>query len=669
MLDRAGRWIALLMLVCCAGVMAEQLPATPMLGLVPVGTDPGAPVVVQDVLPGATASALGVVAGDTLRQVNGTAVQDFAQLLTLVRAVSVDEPLTMDVSRNGQPLQLSGVMRSRPREASTIARVSYGQVRFGDDLLRSITHRPVSLADADKAPAVYFIQGYTCDSIDYGMLPDVTTRRLVDQFVAAGYVVFRMEKPGVGESRSSVDCTDIDFTTESNAFLAGLVSLKQQRGVDPERITLWGHSLGVLHAAVMANQEPVASVVGYGGVYKNWHDYMLDIYRLQSVKHFGVSERTATANTQRVAPFLHQWLRTDTPWSALLAMPEVQRAIAGDLLPISDDRVFDRHYSFFRDLNRYDFEALWRELDAPVLMMHGSLDIQAIDDEWTHDVVAANRSPQSTALTIPGAEHAFMRYANADAYQQARRAGEHRPVAPGESFDTRIGQATLDWLEALATPPLSSPVSGINRVSYPAPEAVKPFVGNGFLLRHGGTLYAATVKHALLEARTEAMSSVSINGHISAWDIHPNGDPTQRVRLGALINTDESEALDMAILSRDWLLFEVVENHSPLRVLELRTTPLSTGETLTAYGCTYATAETCRQDAYAGRYLGATEDNLRIALDEHDPRTLRGLSGSPVLDEQGLLVGIVSNVLPSETGEGFDFAPANLRYLKTLLDL
>lgn len=47
---------------------------------------------------------------------------------------------------------------------------------------------------------------------------------------------------------------------------------------------------------------------------------------------------------------------------------------------------------------------------------------------------------------------------------------------------------------------------------------------------------------------------------------------------------------------------------------------------------------------------------------------LTGLSGSPVVDKNRQLVGIVSNVMKSSSGDGFDFAPASTDYLIEVLD-
>jgi len=195
----------------------------------------------------------------------------------------------------------------------------------------------------------------------------------------------------------------------------------------------------------------------------------------------------------------------------------------------------------------------------------------------------------------------------------------------------------------------------------------KFFVGNGFLVKHRGSTYAVTVKHALLELKKPSMNSVNIAEHVNRWQIHPNMQADQSVVLGKLLNHDNSEKLDMAILQKDWLVFEIENNNSDLTVLTLRDSALEKGETLTAYGCSYANKPTCQQDSYAGTFIKMDGANLRMSLKDMNPSALRGLSGSPVLDANGQVVGIVSNIMPSESGEGLDFTPANLNYLRDII--
>ncbi len=209
--------------------------------------------------------------------------------------------------------------------------------------------------------------------------------------------------------------------------------------------------------------------------------------------------------------------------------------------------------------------------------------------------------------------------------------------------------------------------SGINRISFHDTNYDKSFVGNAFLIKHNNKLYAVTVKHVFLEAKSPNMNNISIDGHVKEWRVHPNKRPNEYVVLGRLLNADKSEAIDIKVLQKDWLVFEVKENHSNLSILTLRETALTQGEKLKAYGCSYSNQASCQQDIYEGSFLAHEPHNIRVLMPQLDLSKLRGLSGSPVLDIDNKVVGIVSNVMKSKSGEGFDFSPANLNYLHTVL--
>ncbi|WP_100642387.1 trypsin-like peptidase domain-containing protein [Alteromonas facilis] len=651
------------LLLFATPIHADDLPRAVLLGVGPAQSDSSDGIAVGHVAPNSTAQSLGLQVGDQITHVNKQSVAQFSDLVDLIQGMHADDPITVSITREDQTLQLEGVMQPRPYEVSEIADVSYETVEFADNRLRAIVHTPKDRRANEVLPTVFYIQGYTCGSIDLGMTPNSSLSQLVNQLVEAGYIVFRVEKPGVGDSLSPRPCSAIDFTEESQAFVHALRSLKQREQVDPNRIYLWGHSLGVLHSAVMADQESVAGVVGYGGVYKPWYDYMLDIYSQQSVKHFNVSTAQAKRNTGIVKPFLNAWLNTSTPWQEVLDDPENQPALNSDLLPINGEQIFDRHYSFFRNMNGYDFQSMWKRIDAPVLMLHGSLDIQAITADWASAIADANGNSFSDSSIIKGAEHAFMRYGDAQQYASARSSGRFNPGNAGDRYDARVGEKTLEWIATLPKH------SGKNQLSFYDKAHDKAFVGNGFVISHNDTLYAVTVKHALLEAKTPQMEHVSIEQAVQQWSLAQHQGSSDPIVLGKLLNADPNEPIDMSVLQRDWLVFELDQTQANtfLKPLTLRESTLSKNERLIAIGCTYATQNTCEQDTYAGHYVETEGNNLRVQMDSLDLATLRGLSGSPVLDSNGQVVGIVSNVLRSKTGEGFDFAPATTDYLMQVL--
>ena len=208
--------------------------------------------------------------------------------------------------------------------------------------------------------------------------------------------------------------------------------------------------------------------------------------------------------------------------------------------------------------------------------------------------------------------------------------------------------------------------SGINQVTFNDTQYNNAFAGNAFLISFKGKLFAVTVKHALMAAKTPSLTSVYLQDELKEWRIHPNKNSNSYVTLGKLLNADKTELIDEKILFKDWLVFEVKDNNSTLAILELRDTPLEVGELLTAYGCTYATQETCSQDKYQGKFIEAEENNLRVA--PFEDTSISGLSGSPVLDEHNKVVGIVSTIRESKSGDGFDYTHASLNYLREVLN-
>ncbi len=213
------------------------------------------------------------------------------------------------------------------------------------------------------------------------------------------------------------------------------------------------------------------------------------------------------------------------------------------------------------------------------------------------------------------------------------------------------------------------PMSGINDVKFKESRFDNDFAGNAFLIEHERRVLAVTVKHALLIAKTDSMKTVDLKDHLASWRIHPNGQPEQYIELGPLLNADPAEVLDPSVIERDWLVFEVRSNHSPLQPLKLRPNPVAAGERLYAVGCTYANRDVCNpQRVEQGTFIRYSGRNLMVDLDAFAADKLGGLSGSPVVDADHRLVGIVSNVLPHPSGKGEVFAPASLDYLREVLN-
>lgn len=426
--------------------LPKELTRTSFLGLIPQSVETGEPVVVNDLHPQGTAINLGLLVGDQLITINGQTINDFPSLLPILNNIDEGQLISVAVLRDDKPIKLKAIAQSRPLEKGKEYTVNYDSFTWQKERIRTITYHPNN--PRKDGASVFFIQGYTCDSIDYGMIPDISLTQLLSSYAQAGFTVMKMEKPGVGDSRGQLDCYQYDFTLENQAFLAGLNHFKQQPAINAEKVFVFGHSLGVLHAAVIAEKGLAKGVIGYGGVLKSWYDYLIDIYAKQSVNYWGVSKEQAKKNVALIKPFLNQWLNTKDNWQSIASSQTTKAVLDAALLPINDDQVFNRHFSFFRNLNRYDFTQLWSNTQSHVLTLHGEYDIQAIDGKWAVDIVkltAKNNEIKSESLSFLRTDHSLMQFKNTEDLMKVTR----RQARELGHFNKNIAIKTLEWIESV----------------------------------------------------------------------------------------------------------------------------------------------------------------------------------------------------------------------------
>jgi dienelactone hydrolase len=141
----------------------------------------------------------------------------------------------------------------------------YGHVTLPDGIrLRTILSRPAK--PAGRAPAVLFLQGGGCSSIDIPFAPpDVWPMTLISEPAARGFVTMRVEKPGVGESEGP-RCAEGGFREELAGYRAALHELAANPAVDPKRIFLFGDSLGGFMAPLLARETRVAGISTFGTI-------------------------------------------------------------------------------------------------------------------------------------------------------------------------------------------------------------------------------------------------------------------------------------------------------------------------------------------------------------------------------------------------------------------
>lgn len=118
----------------------------------------------------------------------------------------------------------------------------------GGETLRGHLHRPAFAAE--KVPGIVIIPGFA----DTAVGPHNLHRALADALARAGFAVLRFDYRGQGESDGDFRL----FTAQSGLEDAreALTCLRQQMGVDSERLGLVGFSLGGTLACLLAGETP-----------------------------------------------------------------------------------------------------------------------------------------------------------------------------------------------------------------------------------------------------------------------------------------------------------------------------------------------------------------------------------------------------------------------------
>jgi len=167
-------------------------------------------------------------------------------------------------------------------------------------------------------------------------------------------------------------------------------------------------------------------------------------------------------------------------------------------------------------------------------------------------------------------------------------------------------------------------------------------IANSFLVDTGDDTIGITCKHIFLIFKHEELPVIDLGKNFIRWKAYPKGNEDKYIIFGDMINKNSVEMVDAfnTLKSRDWLLFEVDDIPAGFTPLKIRTKPVQEGEIIYCLGWPYAQKDGSPslvkmqifRNAGPYYYINTLTENV-------DPA---GRSGSPVIDANGYLVGIVS---------------------------
>ena len=182
-------------------------------------------------------------------------------------------------------------------------------------------------------------------------------------------------------------------------------------------------------------------------------------------------------------------------------------------------------------------------------------------------------------------------------------------------------------------------ITMINHINYI--ERDYSFAGCSFLLDIGNDTIAVTAKHILTYFNSDIMRTVSFNNSLRYWEMYPKDNKNDKVYVEEIINENPNESLQGIPVDKDWLLLSVKQKSLNIQPLQFRKTPLSSGEKVYIIGWRYSD-KNCTQRIYEGNFVKSLGGSIIISTKLLKNNTIPGLSGSPVIDSGGYLIGIMS---------------------------
>ncbi|MEO0734250.1 MAG: alpha/beta hydrolase, partial [Bacteroidota bacterium] len=411
---------------------AQHIPPKAGLGVSAAPASPGSGAVFQvvGVAPKSTGASLGLQQGDLLLSINSVQIEKGPEISAALRVLAPGDSITLTVRRKERVLPLRGTVRAQQPPVQPGMETLWEEVPFRKGFVRSIVNKPIG---AGPFKTIYFLQGYPCQSVNW-QSPQLPAVQLIDHWVSQGYAVVRVEKPGVGDFVDCPDCASLNFDDELLSFTNGLRWLRGQSYVNQDQVILFGHSLGGNVAPYLANQFPVRGVMVYGTAVRPWQDYLLRVFREQQPL-LGADFVQVEADIKQLRPLLHG-LFTENLSPQEMGLTNKQRELLNEYLEMKDDGSFaGRALHFWQGINAHNLTAYWKEVNAPVLAMYGSNDVEALDEQDAERIAAIvnHYHPGSaTFRLIPGADHGLvtvpdkltgMKMRADGSYQQAYLAG------------------------------------------------------------------------------------------------------------------------------------------------------------------------------------------------------------------------------------------------------
>ncbi|HEX4639324.1 MAG TPA: alpha/beta hydrolase [Chthoniobacterales bacterium] len=323
-----------------------------------------------------------------------------------------------------------------PRENYPNVIVMYDSVTAKDGKrLRTIVTKPEHAKG--KLPAIFVAGWLSCDSVEAPAdTKDASGKVFRGLAQLPEFVLFRLEKQGVGDSEGV--CSETDFESELAGYRAAFHALQKYDYIDTNRVFILGVSNGGGFAPLIpesdAEQQQVRGYISVGGWAKTWFEHMLEIERRRFAL-MGKSPGEVTESIKKASTLYHELLIKERTVDEIVKdQPQLAEIWPGGK---DTSHLYGRPLAFYQQLQKLNLAAAWSRVKAPTFALHGQFDsiMSREDHELIASWVSANGG-DANAYEVPQMGHTFQHYLSlADAFKDKE--------AP---FDPKVIGLLTDWL-------------------------------------------------------------------------------------------------------------------------------------------------------------------------------------------------------------------------------
>lgn len=392
-------------------------------------------VLVQQLEPDSPLARAGIAVGDRIIQVDHQSVITQENWFDLTDALVAGETYRLRVKRGAVAIAYDVQFNAVAREQYAGVLVDYGQIVNDYGIVqRTIVTRPEN--KSGKLPAVFVVQGLSCSSIEQtpGRQSNYikTLTRLVER---TGMVVYRVEKPGLGDSEGN--CSETDFSEELNGYEVALQDLTALPYVDASRVLVYGASLGSALAPYLVNKYDLNGLIADGTFYKSWFEHMVEIER--RIKQMsGDSDSSIQRHLNDVfIPLFYGILIEQRRFDQVAAT----RPLVRQAYPNGMTHLYGRPINYYQQLQAFNVSAEWEKLRKPVRIRWGRNDwiMSEQDNDLIVDLLKRNDHPDFQLVKQPGLDHWYTIHKHAaDSFR-------------GEAgvWDEKTADLLIEWIQSL----------------------------------------------------------------------------------------------------------------------------------------------------------------------------------------------------------------------------